>query len=53
MSEDFSSELGLTQKEFLELLLSHGLARKVKKRIGGKTYEVLAIDKQTLRRFLK
>ncbi len=53
MSEAFSPELGLTQKEFLELLISQGLARKVKKKIGGKTYEVLAIDEQTLRRFLK
>ncbi len=53
MSEAFSPELGLAQKEFLELLLSQGLARKVKKKIGGRTYEVLAIDEKTLRRFLK
>jgi hypothetical protein len=53
MNDVFSPELGLTQKEFLELLISQGLARKVKKRIGGKTYEVLAIDEQILRKFLK
>jgi len=53
MSGVLSPELGLTRKEFLELLISQGLARKVKKRIGGMTYEVLAIDEQTMRRFLK
>ncbi len=53
MREIFSPELGLTREEFLELLLSHGLVRKVKKRIGGKTYEMLAIDGQTMRRFMK
>jgi hypothetical protein len=44
MSRNFSPELGLTQEELLEALLSQGLARKVKKRIGDKVYEVLAID---------
>ena len=44
MSKNFSPELGLTQEELLERLLSQGLARKVKKRIGGRIYEVLAID---------
>ena len=48
MSEDFSPELGLTQEEFLQRLLSQGLARKVKKRIGGQIYEVLAIDGKVL-----
>ncbi len=49
MSKDFSPELGLTQEELLETLLSQGLARKVKKRIGGRVYEVLAIDENALR----
>jgi hypothetical protein len=44
MSGDFSPELGLSQEELLERLISHGLARKVRKRIGGQTYDVLAID---------
>ena len=48
MSEDFSPELGLTQEELLQRLLSQGLARKVKKRIGGRVYEVLAIDAKAL-----
>lgn len=48
MSKDFSQELGLTQEELLETLLSQGLARKVKKRIGGRVYEVLAIDGKAL-----
>jgi hypothetical protein len=48
MSEDFSPELGLTQEELLEALLSQGLARKVKKKIGGQVYEVLAIDGKIL-----
>ena len=48
MSEDFSPELGLTQEELLERLVSHGLARKVKKRIRGQGYEVLAIDGKAL-----
>ena len=48
MSGDFSPELGLTQEEFLQRLLSQGLARKVKKRIGGQIYEVLAIDGKVL-----
>ena len=48
MSENFSPELGLTQEKLLERLLSHGLARKVKKRIGGQVYEVLAIDAKVL-----
>lgn len=48
MSEDFSPELGLTQGELLEGILSQGLARKVKKRIGGRVYEVLAIDAKVL-----
>ncbi len=48
MSRDFSLELGLSQEELLEALLSQGLARKVKKRIGGQVYEVLAIDAKAL-----
>jgi hypothetical protein len=48
MSGDFSPELGLSQEELLERLISHGLARKVKKRIGGRTYEVLAIDSKVM-----
>jgi len=48
MSESFSPELGLTQEELLERLISQGLARKVKKRIGGQIYEVLAIDGKVL-----
>ena len=48
MSENFSSELGLTQEELLEALLAQGLARKVEKRIGGQVYEVLAIDGKVL-----
>lgn len=48
MKEVFSPELGLTQEELLERLLSQGLARKVKKRIGGRTYEVLAIDSKVM-----
>ena len=51
MSDDFSPELGLSQEELLERLISHGLARKVKKRIGGKVYEVLAIDSNLLEGF--
>jgi len=53
MSKDFSSELGLTQEELLEALLSQGLARKIKKRIGGRVYEVLAIDGNALEGFRK
>ena len=48
MSDDFSPELGLTQEELLERLISQGLARKVKKRIKGRVYEVLAIDAKVL-----
>ena len=48
MNKDFSPELGLTQEELLETLLSLGLARKVKKKIGGRIYEVLAIDGKVL-----
>lgn len=48
MNKDFSPELGLTQEELLETLLSLGLARKVKKKIGGRVYEVLAIDGKAL-----
>ena len=48
MGEDFSPELSLTQEELLEALLSQGLARKVKKKIGGQVYEVLAIDGKVL-----
>jgi len=48
MSEDFSPELGLTQVELLQRLLSQGLARKVKKRIGGRVYEVLTIEGKAL-----
>ena len=48
MSGDFSPELGLTQEELLERLISQGLARKVKKKIGGQVYEVLAIDSKVM-----
>ena len=48
MSENFSPELGLTQEELLERLITLGLARKVKKRIGGQVYEVLAIDSKVM-----
>ena len=48
MSENFSPELGLTQEELLERLITQGLARKVKKRIGGQVYEVLAIDAKVM-----
>ena len=48
MSGDFSPELGLSQEELLERLIFQGLARKVKKRIGGRIYEVLAIDGKVL-----
>ena len=48
MSRDFSPEPGLSQEELLEALISQGLARKVKKRIGGRVYEVLAIDGKAL-----
>ena len=48
MSGDFSPELGLSQEELLEWLISHGLARKVRKRIGGQIYEVLAIDSKVM-----
>ena len=48
MSRGVSPELGLTQEELLERLLSQGLARKVKKRIGGQVYEVLAIDAKVM-----
>ena len=53
MSENISPELGLTQEELLERLISQGLARKVKKRIGGQVYEVLAIDSKVLEGFRK
>lgn len=53
MSGNFFPELGLTQEELLEALLSQGLARKVKKRIGGRVYEVLAIDEKVLEGFRK
>lgn len=48
MSDDFSPELGLSQEELLERLISHGLARKVRKRIGGRIYDVLAIDSNVM-----
>lgn len=48
MSNDYSPELGLTQDELLKQLLSLGLARKVKRRIGGQIYEVLAIDAKVI-----
>jgi len=48
MMEVFSPEMGLTQEKLLERLLSQGLAKKVKKRIGGQVYEVLAIDAKVL-----
>ena len=48
MSENFSPDLGLTQEELLERLISQGLARKVKKIIGGQVYELLAIDAKVL-----
>lgn len=47
MSESLSPE-GLTQDELLEALISQGLARKLKKKIGGQIYEVLAIDAKVL-----
>ena len=53
MSENFSPELGLTQEVLLERLITQGLARKVKKRIGGQVYEVLAIDSEVMERFRK
>jgi hypothetical protein len=53
MSENVSQELGLTQEELLERLISLGLARKVKKRIGGQICEVLAIDSEVLEGFRK
>jgi hypothetical protein len=43
MSGDFSPELGLSQEELLERLISHGLAR-----IGGRIYDVLAIDSNVM-----
>lgn len=46
-----SSRLGYTQEEFLELLLSQGIVRPVKKRIGGKVYQVLAIDSKFMEGF--
>ena len=48
MSGDFSPELGLSQEELLERLITHGLARKVRKRIGGRIYDVLAIDSNVM-----
>ena len=48
MNKNYSPELGFTQEELQEALLSQGLARKVKKRIGGRIYEVLAIDAKVL-----
>jgi hypothetical protein len=48
MSKNHSPALGLTQEELLEGLISQGLARKVKKRIGGRVYEVLAIDSKVM-----
>jgi len=53
MSENISPELGLTQEELLERLISQGLVRKVKKRIRGQVYEVLAIDSKVLEGFRK
>jgi hypothetical protein len=51
MSRNFSPELGLTQEELLEALLSQGLAVKVKKR--GRVNEVLAIDRKVLEELRK
>jgi len=48
MNKNYSPELGFTQEELQEALLSQGLARKVKKRIGGRIYEVLAIDAKVM-----
>ena len=48
MSRSYSPELGLTQEEFLERLISQGLARKVKKRINGQVIEVLAISSEVM-----
>lgn len=48
MSRAFSPELGLTQEELLERLISQGLARKVKKRINGQVIEVLAISSEVM-----
>jgi hypothetical protein len=53
MKEVFSPELGLTQEELLEALLSQGLARKIKKKIGGRVVEVLAVDAKVLERLRK
>jgi hypothetical protein len=53
MSNDFSPELGCTKEELLERLISQGLVKKVKKRIEGKIYEVLAIDSKVLEGFGK
>lgn len=53
MNRNFSPELGCTQEEFLETLLSLRLVRKVKKRIGGRIVEVLAIDEKVLEELRK
>jgi len=48
MSRAFYPEPGLSQEELLERLISQGLARKIKKKIGDQVYEVLAIDSKAL-----
>jgi hypothetical protein len=48
MNKNYSPALGLTQEELLARLISQGLAKKVKKRIGGRIYEVLAIDSKVM-----
>ena len=53
MSKDFSPELGLSQEELLERLISQGLVRKVKKKIGGRVYEMPAIDSKVIERLRK
>lgn len=53
MSRNFSPEMGLTQEELLEKLIFQGLVRKVKKRIGGRIYEVLAIDARVMEELRK
>jgi hypothetical protein len=48
MSKNFSPDLGLTQEELLARLISQGLVKKIKKRIGGRIYEVLAVDSKVM-----
>ena len=46
-------QLGCTKEEFLEHLLSQGLAQQVTKEFEGQSYEVLAIRAEVMGRFLK